>query len=303
MRNLIVYTFLLLCTLSYSNKVKNEKTEDESQQIIEAYNNGDWNTIINICDGFIINNHPINDVRIIYAEALGATNQVSKGISVINEGIIEESDNYFYYKTLGVLYYINEDWEQAIKSFEKSIEIKPTYVRPYIHLAEIYSVIDQPEKAIQSYMMAIRIFSDYQKYDEVEQFSFEVLKIDSTYLDAYETLCYAFNSKENYESELSCILDYNKLAIEKNNKDHISISNFIMARVLYYLKQYDQSIEMFNYLLAFDNMNKETTILGYCFLSANFQKLENLSQANYYKQQALILDQDAETIINEILIN
>ena len=54
MRNLIVYTFLLLCTLSCSNKVKNEKTEDESQQIIEAYNNGDWNTIINICDGIII---------------------------------------------------------------------------------------------------------------------------------------------------------------------------------------------------------------------------------------------------------
>ena len=305
MRYLLIYTFISMSLLTACSKKMDKQTSNNEiaygEIIANAYSNGDWNAIIALTDSFINNNQSIDDLRIAYTEALAATNQIDKALVIIKEGIDKEPDNYYFYKTLGALHHINEDYEEALKNYEKSVKLKETYVRPYLSMAEIYNATNRKSKAIDSYMTAIRIFALNGRFNEVKQYSFAVLDLDKNHFEAYETLSYAFNFDGDYDSEAACLYEYFQLAMSKKEDMHIANSSFLLAKALYHKKEYAASKDFFDITTNLNKLDDENTYWMYCYLSACHQKLENQDLADSYKHKAFIMQQEAGELISKLL--
>jgi len=61
------------------------------------------------------------------------------------------------YNSLGDVYYMEKDYDQAIKNYKISIELNPKYALAYFNLGVVFDGLDQIEKAIESYEKAIQL--------------------------------------------------------------------------------------------------------------------------------------------------
>lgn len=52
---------------------------------------------------------------------------------------------------------MKEKYEAAVQSCTKSIELDPTYVKPYVRRAESYKQIDKLEEALQDYQKILEL--------------------------------------------------------------------------------------------------------------------------------------------------
>lgn len=183
---------LLLLSILFASfsfiSCKDKKEELKSQvlpQITQAYQSRDWDTIILLVDslrnnGILDSEYNQNQVNIPYCEALIATGHPEKAVAEIKEHISKRNPHDLYaYQTLGVAYSAMNDTANAIEAYNRAIEIQPSYVRPYIHLAYLYKGTDA-EKSIDNYSKAIQVFGNNEAYDEVLQFGYEACEVDST---------------------------------------------------------------------------------------------------------------------------
>jgi len=166
---------------SKSQQVNNKK--DDLEILSEAYEKGNWDLIISIGDTLIGEDDPKN-ISILYAEALAAKGKIEKAINVLNKKIANKPDDYYLFQTKGNIFYIEDAYDSAIVSYDKVIEMRPTYARPYVYEGEIYTIIGEKQKAITRYMEAVRLFADNGFIDEVQELCNRVLSIDSTNVEA-----------------------------------------------------------------------------------------------------------------------
>ena len=110
--------------------------------------------------------------------------------------IAYKPDDYYLFQTKGNIYYLIGEYDSAIVSYDKVIELGPAYVRPYVYEGKIYTIIGEKQKAITRYLEAVRLFADNGFIDEVQELCNRVLSIDSTNVEAKKYLEQAQVSQE-----------------------------------------------------------------------------------------------------------
>ncbi|MDE7103844.1 MAG: hypothetical protein K2O46_06295 [Bacteroidales bacterium] len=155
-------------------------------QIIELYMQGDYEGIILLTDSLRNNGIQYTDYiaenrcDIAYCEALIAVGRANDAITELMGHINKVNpEDYYAYFALGIAWIYLDDTINAIAAYDRAIELRPTYARPYINLARIYRAIDK-DKCMDNYAQAIWLFSANQFYDEVLDLGVEACTIDST---------------------------------------------------------------------------------------------------------------------------
>lgn len=118
---------------SCSEKKQTQSTptvNDDGQKVVDAYEIGDWETVVAICDTLVDENDTKNLI-IPYAEALAGVGNPQKAIYLLDKKLKSNPSDYYLYQTKGNVYYSMEKFDSAIISYEKVISMKPSYARAY----------------------------------------------------------------------------------------------------------------------------------------------------------------------------
>lgn len=71
------------------------------------------------------------------------------------EQVIREKDTFAdVYNMLGLIYYNNSRFEDAITAFKKALAINPMYIEASLNLSVVYNELGQFDKATETYMVA-----------------------------------------------------------------------------------------------------------------------------------------------------
>jgi len=174
-------------TASNDVAVTQSETEakDDGKKLTEAYQNKDWETVVSIGDTLIDEKDTMN-LAVLYSEALAATGNPQKALSVLDKKLKSAPDDYYLYQTMGNVYYMMERYDSAIINYEKVISLKPTYARPYINEGEICEILGDKPRAIANYLAAMRLFAANNFFQETLEFANRVLSLDPTNKEANE---------------------------------------------------------------------------------------------------------------------
>ena len=175
---------------SCSEKKQTQSTptvNDDGQKVVDAYEIGDWETVVAICDTLVDENDTKNLI-IPYAEALAGVGNPQKAIYLLDKKLKSNPSDYYLYQTKGNVYAVMEKYDSAIINYNKVIEMKPTNARPYINEGEIYELIGDKENAIANYLAATYLFVKHKFYKEAAEYGNRVLRLDPDNADAKELL-------------------------------------------------------------------------------------------------------------------
>jgi tetratricopeptide (TPR) repeat protein len=161
--------------------------KQDGQKVVEAYEKGDWETIVSICDT-LVDEKDSKNLMIPYAEALAAVGKPQKAIYLLDKKIESNPNEYFLYQTKGNVYYSMERFDSAIICYEKVISMRPTYARAYMNVGETYELIGNKDKAITNYLEAAKLFVENDYMEEAVKYTSRVLSLDSTNVEAKELL-------------------------------------------------------------------------------------------------------------------
>lgn len=190
MKYLICSFALITLLCSCANKKSQEQNSNSKEGgdlLVEAYNNGDWEKIHSICDT-LYDEKDSKNIAIIYSEALAATGNFEASIEVLDRKMAQEPGNYYVLQSKGNIYSVAEQYDSAIYYYDRVIEIKPTYARPYIIKGDIYTKLNDKENAVSNYLKAVYLFDGNGCIDEVTQYCSLILELDSTNKEAKEYL-------------------------------------------------------------------------------------------------------------------
>ena len=168
-----------------SNSQQGNQTKRGCELIEEAYKQGNWDLIISVGDTLIGDDDPQN-ISIAYAEALAAKGNFEKAINVLNKKIAQTPDDYYLFQTKGNVFTVAEKYDSAIVNYDIVISMKPTYARPYIYEGEIFEVLGNKQKAVSSYLGAMRLFAGHNVIEETLLYCDRILSLDPTNAEAKE---------------------------------------------------------------------------------------------------------------------
>ena len=161
--------------------------KDDGQKVVDAYEIGDWETVVAICDTLVDENDTKNLI-IPYAEALAGVGNPQKAIYLLDKKLKSNPSDYYLYQTKGNVYYSMEKFDSAIISYEKVISMKPSYARAYMNVGEVYELVGNKDKAIANYLEAAKLFVENNYQEEAMKYISRVLSLDSTNVEAKEIL-------------------------------------------------------------------------------------------------------------------
>ena len=163
----------------------NHLAKADGQKVAEAYANGDWETIVSICDTLMDEKDTMNLV-IPYAEALAAVGNPQKGLYLLDKKLSSNPTDYYLYQTKGNVYYSMGKFDSAIISYEKVISMRPSFARAYMNVGETYELIGNKDKAIANFLAAAQLFVDNDYIKEASVYAEKVLRLDSANREAKE---------------------------------------------------------------------------------------------------------------------
>ena len=119
-------------------------TEKYFNKIDGAYQNAEWEKVLQYCDS--IDYYKIDGLpyALLKAEALAGLERYDEAINYLKSGKNADGiEPYYITNTLGNVYWLKGDLETAISQYETTIELRPSYARPYIYLGYIYQQLKQ----------------------------------------------------------------------------------------------------------------------------------------------------------------
>jgi len=164
---------------------------------------------------------------------------------------IQTNSNLFYaYEGLGVVYFSMGEYKEAIAKFKETIQINPNRVSCYGILGLTYSELGQYQQAITEFEKAIQIdpncarnyvglghiyFSMGQHQQAITEFQ-KSIQINPDISDGYDGLGVIYNFLKQYEKSM----EYNKKAIQINPSDGAAYAGIGIN--YFYLGQFQQAI-------------------------------------------------------------
>ena len=202
----LIYTILLALLISCTDGTKSIELENERliESFEQAYQSGQWHQALSYIDTLRARKVNLN-ILPIEAECYAGLGQHEKAISLLdNEIKLDTMKNIYYvHSALGNVYTHKSDFNKAIEHYKKSIQIRPTYARPYINIGDIYNHLNEKDSCVYYYLSAIRLFAENNFFNEVVDFSQRVISIDSLNIEGYKFLQYGFQSLDNHKDAVS----------------------------------------------------------------------------------------------------
>lgn len=76
-------------------------------------------------------------------------------IAQLKEFLLEQPMDAFLNHALALEYRKIEDWTNALKQFKLNLKEHPEYIGTYYHLGQLYEIIGEEEKAIETYELGM----------------------------------------------------------------------------------------------------------------------------------------------------
>lgn len=237
----------------------------------------------------------MNEINILFDKAF----KLHQSNDIVNAKILYEkiltSDPTHFDSThlLGVVFYQEHQFEEAIYWIRKAIDLKSDDAAAYNNLANALVKISFYGEAIENYNQAIRIKTDYkeayfnrgiaQKNHFLIEDGIKSFEISINYkynlLKSYINQGELYFSLYNFEKSLFSFL--NALKINKSPQLYLQL-----GLVYFSLGKYTESASSYSQCLELDPINTE----GLFYKANSLQKLSNFSEAITYYSKTIELD-------------
>lgn len=182
-----------------------------------------------------------------YAFSLYKTQNKEKAIEITENLLTKDKQkNFEVFMLQGKIYYGTNDYQKAVKIFEKAREINETEaVRTALRKAKdkIYDEQEKKKKDLESRCLKGRLCLTSLDYKEGRNYFQEIIKEEPSYDDAwlYQGLSYLL--ERNFDDAIESL---NK-ALELRPNSYRAL--MMLGSALYFLQKYDEAIKKFNILL------------------------------------------------------
>ena len=257
------YLFLISILILVSCKNKTEKSEHPTRdllmpQIVEAYENEQWDKIILLSDSLIKSGEPHDDLAILFGQALVKTGNVEKAIVVLRNEIDNPNsttEKHYLYCELGNTYLLLKDYDNAYSSYEESIKLQPSYVSPMVGLADLFEKKGDIQSALFHYTKAASLFYEHKYKDELMATGLHMIEIAPENSNSWQVLAKGYNLIEEYDKEEECwkrrisiLMDGQDAVTDKDKKESIISSMIELAVAQYNQDKIDKCMESIQWL-------------------------------------------------------
>ena len=306
MQGYIVSIITLFFLMSSCGNIKQENKDIVIEQLIDSLNTyrelGNGKPKLSMIDSLKKMNVDMPNIAMEYAVAYAYLGDFDKSIKVLKDSIEVSSKPQLLYNELGSIYRIKGDTVEAIIAYKQAINYNQNYARPYINLAELYNSKKEKELAVNNYMEAVRLFAEFEHYEEKGSYASKVLQLDSTNVDANKFLQYYWYKEGDYRMALAIGLEIDELCVKQNRLEEGYANMYFMGMILFDMGQYAKSISLMHQASENEMTAKEYGYSICCYVSASYRKLDNNEKADYFLDLAKKVNlNEAEEYINELL--
>lgn len=306
MQGYIVSIITLFFLISSCGNIKQENKNIVIEQLIDSLNTyrelGNGKRMLSMIDSLKKMNVDVPNIAMEYAVAYAYLGDFDKSIKVLKDSIEVSSKPQLLYNELGSIYRIKGDTVEAIIAYKQAINYNQNYARPYINLAELYNSKKEKELAVNNYMEAVRLFAEFEHYEEMGSYASKVLQLDSTNVDANKFLQYYWYKEGDYRMALAIGLEIDELCVKQNRLEEGYANMYFMGMILFDMGQYEKSISLMHQASENEMTAKEYGYSICCYVSASYRKLDNNEKADYFLDLAKKVNlNEAEEYINELL--
>lgn len=285
---------------SKSNEIEWKQT-DQTDRLMVLYQNYQWKEALACIDSLRKEGVSL-DILPIEAECYAGIGEYATAIDMVEKEIASSTQDkhHYLYHTLGNIYHFQKKYDKAIANYQKAIDIRPTYARPYIHLGETYQLLGDNERCIEYLLSAIDLFSQNDFHNEVIEYSNKVLSLDLSNIDALMYLQYSLHATEQYERGLSAGMEIYRIATEDNITD-IHPQNWVLTGMnAFHCMEYELSYNMLTMALKEEALSGEDAWLAVCYLSAVSYMQGNKAAAKEFEDIAKESGSAAKSFIREL---
>lgn len=306
MQGYIVSIITLFFLISSCGNIKQENKDIVIEQLIDSLNTyrelGNGKRMLSMIDSLKKMNVDMPNIAMEYAVAYAYLGDFDKSIKVLKDSIEVSSKPQLLYNELGSIYRIKGDTVEAIIAYKQAINYNQNYARPYINLAELYNSKKEKELAVNNYMEAVRLFAEFEYYEEMGSYASKVLQLDSTNVDANKFLQYYWYNEGDYKMALAIGLEIDELCVRQNRLEEGYANMYFMGMILFDMGQYEKSISLMHQASENEMTAKEYGYSICCYVSASYRKLDDNEKADYFLDLAKKVNvNEAEEYINELL--
>ena len=160
-----------------ANKNQGKLSSRDVRNLLALYNNNNVVLLDKVSRGKNIkiaarNNSALGEIETTGTAAASVATKSTKLNVDLGRSLAELKDNpdsYEAYNNIGLVYLENNDFDNAIASFNKAIELNNRYSKAYFNLALTFSRLKDYDKAISGYEMYLKLEPKAYNYDNVQK--------------------------------------------------------------------------------------------------------------------------------------
>ena len=147
--------------LSFTGTLRHEQRKDQIEELVGLYNRGQFEELV--AKGKPLSKLFLNsaEIHICLGESYKKLKMNEEAIKSYQSALKIRPKNAEVYNNMGNVFYEKGDLEASISSFQKSIEIKPDYAEAYNNMGNALHDKGELKAAIESYKQATKIRPDY----------------------------------------------------------------------------------------------------------------------------------------------
>lgn len=236
-----------------------------------------------------------NDIRARYLFLKSVDMETAEDQVVLLEEASEiKPDAAYLYNRLGVQYYNLEQFELAIKTFNKAINLVPTWSYPYYNLGGAYYAKKQYDEAIEFYYKSISLnpkeangyanlgltYMTLTQYNKANEFFYKALELRPDEAAVYNNLGINYIMLKQHNKAIESFQKYIEL------KPDDAAVYYKLGIVYNELKQYDKAIEHYQKTIKLN----PNDAFAYFFLGETYYVQKNYSDAIKAYQKSIELN-------------
>ena len=297
---------LLFPSCNTPSKERRDMLVAELMDSLSAYNaRQDGDGILLVVDSLKSLDVKIEDISMYYAVAYAYKGEYDKGIQVLKDSISVSNKPQLLYHELGNIFLGKGDTAQAIVAYKQALDCNPNYARPYLAMAEVYTKKGEKELAMNNYLAAVRIFGEYEAYEEMGIYAAKALKeVDSTNIQMEKFLMYHYMKMNDHRMALAIGLDIDDHCVAQNKPEEGYPNLVFIGMSLYNLVDLENALSMLYKAAGDERTTKDYGYLIYCYASACYRKMGEDENADICLECAKEIDAgNTEAYINDLLKN
>jgi tetratricopeptide (TPR) repeat protein len=192
------------------------------------------------------------------------------------------------------------DYEEAVKEFEKAVQVEPGYAKGHVNLGVTYSLLKEEDKAMAAFQKAVEVdpsepeawrnlgitYRNLKEYGKAAEAYEKMVELDPEDMDAAESLGEMYMMEKQYEKALG---SFTKVA-EANGED--PWVQFQIGSANFSLEDYEASAAAYQKSAALAKTAGDMDLYRDAMfnLSGSYLKLENFEGAVSTLQQLLAVE-------------